>query len=169
MTLDGILLNLRVLSKVTAGGRITRSCVGVIDVEQTTFLSSFKRWLSSDGRQKSVAEIKRIINEAGDKCNSLLNSRHMMAPPHTEEHRAVQDDLRQLYSGLKDSVTGMRNLRITYCRDPFTLAQIDLLIAKVEALLHRVESGIDMSARESSSSRSVGDSSVAPEHGSSSR
>ena len=147
MSIDVILLNLRILGKIPPGGRITRSSNGVITMEPSSLFLSIKRWVLSDGRHQSVAEIQRILVDAGDKCSSLLNSRFMVSDVTTEEHRAVREDLQSLFTALVDSTIGIRNLRTTYCKDACTLAQIEMILAKIDALLSKIRNYTDIEYR----------------------
>ena len=56
-----------------------------------------------------------------------------------EEFAILMEDLKMLYNGLCDCVQGLNNLRITYCQDHSTIAQIDLMLVKVNTLLTRMK------------------------------
>jgi hypothetical protein len=68
----------------------------------------------------------------------MLNSRFMSAGPTTEEYRTLVGDLEMLKQALKGSLPGIENLRITYCQDYSTIAQLDLLLSKVSNLVNKI-------------------------------
>lgn len=139
MSLSTTLLNLRILSKVSGGGRIAKSSNGIISLEEPTVYLCIKRWLSWDSRQQTLLEIKRILEDATEKAMSMLNSRYMSEHSFPEEFAILMEDLKMLYNGLCECVQGLHNLRITYCQDHSTIAQIDLMLVKVNTLLLRMK------------------------------
>lgn len=110
----------------------------MISLEEVSVYLCIKRWLLWDSRQQTLQEIKRIIDDATDKCYSMINSKFMTADSICEEHKVLMDNLKTLHAALVEALPGIDNLRITYCQDFSTIAQIDLMLSKVHGLIQRL-------------------------------
>lgn len=146
MSFDTLLLNLRILSKVRGGGRIARSKNGIISLEDSSLYLCVKRWLSWDSRHQTLPELRRIVEDASDKCHAMLNSKYMEATD-KPEYRTLIGELTMLRDALNDARPGVENLRITYCQDYSTIAQLDLLLTKMRNLMNKISEHLPHAAQ----------------------
>jgi hypothetical protein len=127
-----LLVNLKIISKIEKNGRITRSKNGVINLDYDTITQPVRRYFNGDSRNQTIYELDSIANECITTLTSLLNSKYL-----TEIHRGTTNR-RRLYSSInllitkiKESFTGLENLKFTYIDDLNVSSQIDIIILKL--------------------------------------
>lgn len=134
---DKLLINLKILSKIEKNGRISRSCDGVITLEQEVFYQSVKRFISSDSRKQSVTEINSIIDEADTTIKSLLNNKTLHQTNQFSEqleYTRICEILSLLKTELDGAKHGIENLKFTYQNDINTGTQLDMTLLKIKAI-----------------------------------
>lgn len=126
MTLKTVSLNLKVLSRVPAHGRLRKSLDGVLSIESESLYSSIRRFVCSEGRERAIRDISLVVDEVEEKARDLLDNRHL------DCNSEVQRTLKQLCEDVSGACVGLQNLRdTTYTRDAIITSQLDLLLARL--------------------------------------
>ena len=161
---DDIILNLKILSKIPRNGRIRKSNLGKVTLEDEGYLLSFRRRYYNDSRRQAVNDITLILNDAFDETHKLLESRYLMSSrengrdrDYLEEHTSIDktsdqgtsssfedrkkrilDKLSIMYRELSRSISGLENLRSTYCDDVSTVSALDWMVDKIQLELAEI-------------------------------
>ena len=109
---DGdVYVNLHVLSQLQPGDRI-RADAAYIEIEPRSVLSCLRRWFRADTREKTVARVERLIQDA--------------------LRLKVNDNI------LRSACNGVRVLMdSTYADDPLTVARLQTTVNRVEPASQR--------------------------------
>lgn len=134
--MDTLLINLQILSKCPKYGRLKRAVNGLISLEDASRWTDVKRWLLADGRHQTMADVRRIVADAEERILALLDSRFLGET--SEEGRCVEGKLTNVYNALSGAVHGMESLSTTYAADLTLVAELDIIMVKIEALLERI-------------------------------
>jgi hypothetical protein len=141
---DKLFINLKILSKIQKNGRISRSCDGIISLEQESFYQSLKRFISSDSRKQSILEINSIIVETIDTLNSIVNSKYMDKKFNTtNEYYKNCENINSILNEFKNARIGIVNLQFTYKLDANIASQLDIIILKMNSAIKDFQHKID--------------------------
>lgn len=145
MSLDRILLNLKVLAQLPKHGRLCKGDQGLIALEQDTFYVSFKRFLFQESRRQTLREIKIIVDNASDKVSDLVSSRFLNRDmDKSEQHRMVVEDLGQLLTNIELASQGVENMKLTtYSKDATTRSELDLLTLKMFSTVRLIKRTVE--------------------------
>lgn len=133
---DKLLINLRILSKIQKNGRITKSTEGIINLENEVIYKSVKRFLYNDSRRQSIYEINSIIDEADSFLNHIVNSKYTNpTQKNSSEYIKNMEIINIILDELKNSKTGIENLKFTYKTDHNIISQIDICILKINSII----------------------------------
>lgn len=143
MSLDKTLLNLKILARVPAHGRICKGPNGMIAIEEQTFLSSLKRYIFSDGRRSTIDMIYSVLNHATEKSNDLINSKYLNLgednqPRYSEEYTEVYETMKLLEKELKAADAGLDNLQTTYHDDAMIISELEIIKTRMRLLVNRL-------------------------------
>ena len=78
--LDRVLHDLRILAKIPRNGRIKKSDMGRVTIEENNYLVSLRRYYNQDSRKQAMQDIAAIFNDAFAEVNAILTSRYFTAP-----------------------------------------------------------------------------------------
>lgn len=78
--LDRVLHDLRILAKIPRNGRIRKSDMGRVTIEENNYLVSVRRYYNQDSRKQAMQDIAAIFNDAFAEVNSILTSRYFTVP-----------------------------------------------------------------------------------------
>jgi hypothetical protein len=121
-TVEYLLLNLKIIGKIPKHGRIQRSDKkGLIILENnySPLFLSFKRYYYGDSRDIAIEDLNFIINLSID-CVRKMESSVSIANMITE---------------LKNCITGLVNLKVTYAQDITSVSKLDILIQNISDFL----------------------------------
>ncbi len=144
MSLDKLLLNLKILGCVPEHGRIRRGPNGILAIEEKSLYLSIRRFLFSDGRRTTLDEIHQIVKVATEKANDLISSKYIddddnsMQPKHTDEKAAVREAIHLLNTELEYSIHGVENLKTTYHEDAPVISELDIMITKIKLIMKKL-------------------------------
>ncbi len=147
MSLDKLLLNLKIIGCVPPHGRIRRAQSGLIAIEEPSMYASIKRFLFKEGRRSTVDEINQIMNTASEKSQDLMTSKFMELeedrhPKFNDEYQKVYESIVLLEKDLQGAVTGIENLKMTYHNDPMVLSEMDMILSRAHLLIARLRQSI---------------------------
>lgn len=148
---DNLFVNLRVISKIPAGGKISTTGSGQIKIEDTKtlngWLSTGRRRLNGDSREEAVKVLMQIINDASELSDNIIDS---LKPINGNTNIGVLNDsskkcnqLAKLCEMLKNSKRGIKNLHATYVEDANITARLDEVIDKIESQHKTIERVLD--------------------------
>lgn len=136
MISDKLLVNLKILSKIQKNGRISRSCDGIISLENDAVYQPIRRFLTNDSRKQAIFEINSIINECIETIYNIINSKY------TNKMLSQSDDyikscecLGLLINELDSAKNGILNLKFTYQVDLNTTSQLDIIMLKINTTI----------------------------------
>lgn len=144
MSLDKLLLNLKILGCVQEHGRIRKGPNGVLALEEKSLYLCIKRFLFNDGRRTTLDEIQQIVRVATEKANDLTSSRFMEvgglsnAGRYPDETAAVQESISLLYHELEGSINGVQNLKTTYYDDAPVMSELDIIVTKIKLIMKKL-------------------------------
>lgn len=141
MSLDRILLNLKVLAQVPKHGRLCKGGEGLIALEQDTFYVSLKRFLFHDSRRQTLREVKLIVEQTSEKVNDLITSKFMNTDmENTEQHRTIIENLVQVLVNMEEATQGVENMKLTtYSKDATTRSELDLLLLRLSSSIKLIK------------------------------
>ena len=114
METDEIIVNLKIISKIEKGDRLTTT-TSFLNIEQTSLIPQcVRRWKQGEGRNETIRKINIVIN------NALLS----------------KTDINDY---LYDCITGITNLQDTYSTDLQTCSRLDTIIDKIKKALPPVD------------------------------
>lgn len=135
--MDILLRNLQILGKVPKYGRIKRSHNGVIALEDSAFYTGAKRYVNAEGRLQTLHDIKTIVADAEDKVTAIVNSRYFNTQ--SIEGDELWRDLTALHSLISSAMTGIENLKATYSPDLTVVAELEVVVMKLQRVFSKVE------------------------------
>lgn len=163
---DDIILNLKILSKIPRNGRIRKSNLGKVTLEDEGYLLSLRRRYYADSRRQAVNDITLILNDAFDETHKLLESRYLMSSRENgrdrdfiedqftidkalggdsgtsssfeDRKKRILDKLSIMYRELSRSTSGLENLRSTYTDDVSTVSALDWMVDKIQLELAEI-------------------------------
>lgn len=149
--LEDILVDLKVISKITENQKISTVNSGNISIERDDFFQGTRRYLWSDSRTRTVSTIESIIDKAIDYSTTCINSTHLnlytisdKISAHDKEcHFREYTKLKNISTELKKSVQGITNLQQTYCDDSIISSQLDVLIHKINNHISIIEKKLE--------------------------
>jgi hypothetical protein len=138
-----LILNLKIISKIPENGRVCRSEQNIICLESNTYkiLQPFKRFFFQNSRKQAMNDISDIVYNSIERIKEITQSSYFIEAREDEsneeynsktEYNKKYDVLSTLTRELRASITGLKNLKITYYRDTTILSQIDIIIADIE-------------------------------------
>jgi hypothetical protein len=134
MVSDKLLINLKILGKIEKNGKISRSCDGLVNLDTNSYFQGLWRTFTNDSRRQTLFEINNIVSELESVFISLYNSRHLIETSGQTEK--IINDIKTLLDESTAMQEGISNLRFTYISDINTTAQLDVVLIKLEAILH---------------------------------
>ena len=146
MSLDKLLLNLKVIGCIPPHGRIRRAQSGLIAIEETSVYASLKRFLFKEGRRSTVDDINQIILSAVEKSHDVLTSKYLEDEQQgfsqdikfSEERQKIIDIILQLESDLDKALTGIENLKMTYHDDLMIVCELNIILNRTHVLITRL-------------------------------
>ena len=129
---DHVCLNLKVLSKVVANDKINVSSSGDIIISHSTTLQFFYRFINKDSRYKSTENIRLLSQNSIQLSQNLINSKYFKISDNKDEHKINENKkiIRQLTiltKEMKNSLTGIENLKTTYREDSGIKSALELI------------------------------------------
>ena len=141
MSLEHILLNLKVLARVAPHERLRRCTDGILAIDtEIPIYSSLRRLILGEGRDRTIKEITGVVEVVEEKTRDLLNSRFLLSEgDHLDITTQVKHKLLQLVADIEGACRGIQNLHdTTYSRDAITTSQLQLLVSRLQNTRFRI-------------------------------
>lgn len=142
--LDNIFVNLRVLSKIPEGGRISTTGTGQIKLEDTKSLGGWvatgRRKITGDSREETVKILMQLVNDVTLISDNIINSLALKSKETNDvnsigifnENAKKCYELNKLCTMLKDGKKGVVNLyKSTYSDDITIMAKLDEILDRM--------------------------------------
>jgi hypothetical protein len=123
LSFEDIFVNLRLVSKIEVGNKLVQNDKYVnID---TSYFQSVTRWFRGANRNNTIKFMSFVFTKAFELNDKLLEKK---------TNDSIQTLLR-LNSDLKNSLTGLTNLKQTYFYDKLVQSEIDVMIDDIQTRL----------------------------------
>tara|TARA_Y100001954_G_C15802741_1_gene601035 strand:+ start:1335 stop:1844 length:510 start_codon:yes stop_codon:yes gene_type:complete len=151
--LEDILVELKVISKITENQKISTVNSSNISIEKDDFLQGTRRYLWNDSREKTTKTIDTIIDKAIEYSNSCINSTQLnlynitkSPSEHDREcHFREYTKLKNLSTEINNTVKGIENLQRTYADDAIISSHLDVIIHKIQNCVSEIEKKLEHS------------------------
>lgn len=155
--LDNIFVNLRIISKIPENGKLSTTSPGQVSLETDSYFSKVWRTLTGDSRNKTVKFLQRLISDATEISDNMINSLIVNKNLSKQNNDRVSIDvniyrlndynkklqqLKKLVRELRNSKKGIANLHITYSTDADVTSKIEEIIDKIESQVSKIEKAI---------------------------
>ena len=152
--LDKVLINLKVLSKVSEKGKISTISGSNISLENEKSYTPLLRYLNGDSRKKTVETIQDVVNSASEisnsmlqhSCMSLYERKEQPTSFETNEYNKQYQQLKNLSSEMQNCLKGLANLRVTYGNDANIVAQLEVITENAKRQIIEIESSLEYKA-----------------------
>lgn len=139
MSLDRILVELKIISKLNEGDKIRRTNNGNYSVD-TRYFRGLRRSYTGDNRQTGLNDIENTILKGDEKINDLMGLESLKLyknnnkPTEVEidKHMETVIDLRMIKQAYMDALIGIINLIKTYESDSHIVGRLSLIKLKME-------------------------------------
>jgi hypothetical protein len=125
LTLQDISVNLRLISKIEVGNKLSLN-EKYINIDNTYF-QSVTRWIRGLNRNNNIYFINSILSRAFQLNDLIL----------LEKQVDYYQTIFRLTTDLKNSISGLSNLKQTYCNDKLIQSELDVII---ENIRNKIES-----------------------------
>lgn len=151
MRFDEIILDLKILSNITKGGKICATTDGRIALETRESFLGIRRLVSGDSRLNAVNKVNVIIDTAFDKVNDLIRSKYIdiyeqdrdLMETEIQRHNEDIGNLQCLANEFNSAVKGMEHLCETYIDDAEISSKFKIVIDKVHQKADDIEMKIE--------------------------
>lgn len=140
MNTDELMLNLRIISKIPEGGKISLRD-GVFVVEDGWIASIFRFTYGYD-RHRSIRDISCVVSDSIDKIKELYNSIYFDKEMYPVEYGERYTKVVNMSNALVLASSGLENLRQTYHKDYVCSSKIDIIIQEIKNFFPDIRSFI---------------------------
>jgi hypothetical protein len=127
---ETLLGNLKIISRVPRNGRLRRLSRGVLTIETDAVWAPFRRMLYHDSRSQTLSDVRYLYKEAFSELDRLSAGRVVAGEWHGGVPKAVV-----LERVIRDSLSGLENLKGTYSDDVNVSVSIDIILEKAQSRL----------------------------------
>ena len=138
MDINNILLNLEIIKQIKEGDKLAIHILPgstKLFVDNSTILSGPKRWYYGYNREDNIKFIEELVTTIEKTSEIIING----------NHNELADNLK---NAIRNSLTGLNNLKTTYINDSITIAKLTLIINRLNKVivnLENIEDHISMS------------------------
>tara|TARA_B100001094_G_C17757680_1_gene588858 strand:- start:42 stop:521 length:480 start_codon:yes stop_codon:yes gene_type:complete len=129
MDINNILLNLEIIRQINEGDKLAIDILpGSIKlfVHSNTLFSGPKRWYNGYNREDNIKFIEELIVIIEKTSEIIIDGNH-------------NELANNLKNAIKNSITGLNNLKITYINDSITIAKLTLIINRLNKVISNLE------------------------------
>lgn len=149
--LEKILVDLKVISRLTENDKLCTVNADNITIESNDYLQATRRYMYNDSRSRTIKTIDNIIDSSVEYSTNCMKSSHLNLHQLTnspsehdrENHFRECTKLRNLSIEINNTVKGLNNLKLTYRNDAIITSQIDVIIHKINTHVSEIEKKIE--------------------------
>ena len=157
-TLDSLLLDLKIISKIEEGNKICVSSNSNLSIDNSSVLQSVKRWYNNDSRIATIDYIENTLNNTLFITNLILkNETEIQLSSKQKRENLVQSIsemkiienlhfkegnsqlLKRFYLEMINATDGLKNLKVTYQIDVSISSKIQIIIDKFTNRIKKID------------------------------
>ena len=128
--IDENILNLKIISKIKENDKLLAH-KNLLEIDSPHIFQSVNRWYNNENRNITIDKLNNILEGTFNITKSILEREKN----NKEEKKTLEENNSQLFQTLilemRNCLTGLDNLKKTYCEDILISSQLDLLINKL--------------------------------------
>lgn len=128
--IDENILNLKIISKIKENDKLLAH-KNLLEIDSPHIFQSVNRWYNNENRNITIDKLNNILEGTFNITKSILEREKN----NKEEKKSLEENNSQLFQTLilemRNCLTGLDNLKKTYCEDILISSQLDLLINKL--------------------------------------
>lgn len=136
--LDNLIINLKVLGKISAGSKINTK-EKYLEIDDNTWGQAIARWIRGDNRKATCDAIHSIISSASHVIQHSLRSKKTDLVQEKFLHMTHNELLEALYKELKKVEIGVASLKDTYIRDTTLSSKLEIEIGTIKRQIESIE------------------------------
>ena len=157
-TLDSLLLDLKIISKIEEGDKICVSEHKNLSIDNSFLLQGIKRWYNSDSRLATINYIENTLNNTLFITNLILKNEteKQLSNKHKKQNlvQSITEKkiienlhfkegnsqlLKRFYLEMINATDGLKNLKITYQVDISIASKIQIIIDKFSNRIKKID------------------------------
>jgi len=121
---DNIIMNLKIIGMVQKNGRL---CIrkGSLTIEHDDNLQKFRRWFNKDTREVTMLHIRSTIINATKLTKGIISKQL--------DIELKEWAILRIFTEMTNCQSGLANLKTTYNDDSIMIANIDVLLERLQA------------------------------------
>lgn len=142
--LDGLLIKLKIISKITTGGKINTNS-DFFELDNYSFVQWLKRTISGNSRSTTIQALNELVYMIIEYSELVLHSVYVNGDSSNKsETNHCVGCLIKLNNGILKSITGWRNLKSTYREDEKLISMLELLVERLHDQQTKIKKKIDL-------------------------
>ncbi len=157
-TLDSLLLDLKIISKIEEGDKICVSEHKNLSIDNSFLLQGIKRWYNSDSRLATINYIENTLNNTLFITNLILKNEteKQLSNKHKKQNlvQSISEKkiienlhfkegnsqlLKRFYLEMINATDGLKNLKVTYQSDISIASKIQIIIDKFSNRIKKID------------------------------
>ena len=135
MTIDQILTNLKIISKIKKGEKIITANNTIMEIDNRYFQWA-RRWWEQNSRISTVEFFNKILERAFQIIDDTYNNKDKENYYFNEENSRI---LQKFSLELNNSCQGINNLKETYTDDETIKSQLDIITEKINIRIEKIQ------------------------------
>lgn len=135
MTIDQILTNLKIISKIKKGEKIITTNNMIMEIDNRYFQWA-RRWWEQNSRISTVDFFNKILERAFQIIDDTYNNKDKENYYFNEENSRI---LQKFSLELNNSCQGLNNLKETYTDDETVKSQLDIMTEKINIRIEKIQ------------------------------
>lgn len=148
--INQVFINLKIIANIKEYDKLM-SYDNQIEIDQASYTQFIRRWWNGRNRKETVQFLKvfifqetfRIIDETLD--NEIKNKQEQVGFFRESNHNILQKFLLEL----KNAISGLQNLKITYSGDVSIKSQLDVIIEEMEFRIEKIKEALKINLTQS--------------------
>lgn len=136
LSLDKILLDLKILGKIPKNGKLCRGENDNLDIESNIYFQWVKRTYRNDSRKQAINDIEQLVN----RIEKMIDGFQTEGEARGTLSGIVSFNVFNLHTELKNSIQGLENLSNTYVNDATTVSKIEIIITRIKFMIEIIKS-----------------------------
>lgn len=138
-----ILTNLKIISKIKVNDKLSLDSDKYIIINQNNLITSITRYIYSINRNLNIIQLNEIYDDISNLVDGYLCSKYFSYYDHSsnleyEKYLDLKNIIENILKDLKESKTGLFNLKKTYSYDILIDSQVDNIINKVDNVINKI-------------------------------
>jgi len=136
--LDNLIINLKVLGKISAGSKINTK-EKYLEIDSNTWGQAVIRWIRGDNRKATCDSIHSIISSASHVIQHSLKSTHNELVEEKFLHMTHDELLESIHKDRKKVKRGVASLKDTYIHDTTLSSKLEIELGVIQRQIDSIE------------------------------